>query len=88
YPSSFIDNIFRKFFSGYISSRSFLPFIGNEDQFLHMRIALSGQPSRQQSQVEMRIATLTTDDEHLIEELEEQTRSHHSRKKETKRISK
>ncbi|CAF3456222.1 unnamed protein product [Rotaria socialis] len=35
-----------------------------------MRIALSGQPSRQQSQVEMRIATLTTDNEHLIEELD------------------
>jgi hypothetical protein len=33
-----------------------------------MRIALSGQPSRQQSQVEMRIATLTTDDNHLTEE--------------------
>ncbi|CAF4939680.1 unnamed protein product, partial [Rotaria socialis] len=70
YPSSFIDKIFRKFFSGYISSRSFLPFIDNEDQFLHMRIALSGQPSRQQSQVEMRIASLTTNNEHLIEELE------------------
>ncbi|CAF5116575.1 unnamed protein product, partial [Rotaria magnacalcarata] len=35
-----------------------------------MRIALSGQPSRQQSQLEMRIATLTTDNEHLIEELD------------------
>ncbi|CAF4839534.1 unnamed protein product, partial [Rotaria socialis] len=34
-----------------------------------MRIALSGQPSRQQSQVEMRIASLTTNNEHLIEEL-------------------
>jgi hypothetical protein len=33
-----------------------------------MRIVLSGQPSRQQSQVEMRIATLTTDNEHLIKE--------------------
>ncbi|CAF3448468.1 unnamed protein product, partial [Rotaria socialis] len=31
-------------------------------------IALSGQSSRQQSEVEMRIATLTTDNEHLIEE--------------------
>ncbi|CAF3424348.1 unnamed protein product, partial [Rotaria socialis] len=70
YPSSFIDKIFRKFFSGYISSRSFLPFLDNEAQFLQMRIALSGQPSRQQSQVEMRIATLTTDNEHLIEELD------------------
>ncbi|CAF4490897.1 unnamed protein product, partial [Rotaria magnacalcarata] len=37
-------------------------------QFSQMRIALSGQPSRQQSQVEMRIATVTTDNEHLIEE--------------------
>ncbi|CAF4882350.1 unnamed protein product [Rotaria socialis] len=70
YPSTFIDKIFRKNFSGYISSRSFLSFIDNEDQFLHMRIALSGQPSRQQSQVEMRIATLTTDSDHLIEELD------------------
>ncbi|CAF3328478.1 unnamed protein product, partial [Rotaria socialis] len=33
-----------------------------------MCIALSGQPSRQQSQVGMRIATLTTDNEHLIQE--------------------
>ncbi|CAM4979639.1 unnamed protein product, partial [Rotaria socialis] len=70
YPSSFIDKIFRKFLSGYISSRSFLPFLDNEDQFLHMRIALSGQPRRQQSQVEMRIETLTTNNEHLIEELD------------------
>ncbi|CAM4845533.1 unnamed protein product [Rotaria magnacalcarata] len=35
-----------------------------------MRIALSGQPSRQQSQVEIRIASLTTNNEHLIEELD------------------
>ncbi|CAF4460300.1 unnamed protein product, partial [Rotaria magnacalcarata] len=68
YPSSFIDKTFRKFFSGFISSRSFLPFLDNEAQFIQMRIELSGQPSRQQSQVEMRIATLTTDNEHLIEE--------------------
>ncbi|CAF4829967.1 unnamed protein product, partial [Rotaria magnacalcarata] len=68
YPSSFIDKTFRKFFSGYISSRSFLPFLDNERQFSQIRIALSGQPSRQQSQVEMRIATLTNDNEHLIED--------------------
>ncbi|CAF4535240.1 unnamed protein product [Rotaria magnacalcarata] len=68
YPSSFIDKTFRKFFSDYISSRSFLPFLDNEAQFIQMRIALSGQPSRQQSQVELRIATLKTDNEHLIEE--------------------
>ncbi|CAF3730445.1 unnamed protein product [Rotaria socialis] len=42
YPSSFIDKTFRKFFSGYISSRSFLPFLDNERQFLQMRIELSG----------------------------------------------
>ncbi|CAF2193402.1 unnamed protein product, partial [Rotaria magnacalcarata] len=35
-----------------------------------MRIALSGQPSRQQSQVEMRIATLTSDNDHLVEDLD------------------
>ncbi|CAF2085198.1 unnamed protein product, partial [Rotaria magnacalcarata] len=68
YPSSFIDRTFRKFFSGYISSRSFLPFLDNETQFLQMRIALSGQPTRQQSQAEIRIATITIDNEHLIEE--------------------
>ncbi|CAF3997763.1 unnamed protein product [Rotaria magnacalcarata] len=39
-------------------------------QFLQMRITLSGQQTRQQSQVEMRIATLTTDDDHLTEELD------------------
>ncbi|CAF4709579.1 unnamed protein product, partial [Rotaria magnacalcarata] len=33
-----------------------------------MRIVLSGQPSRQQSQVEMRIATLTNDNDHLVED--------------------
>ncbi|CAF2161870.1 unnamed protein product [Rotaria magnacalcarata] len=70
YPSSFIDKTFRKFFSGYISSRSFLPFLDNERQFSQMRIALSGQPSRQQSQVEMRIATLTNDNDHLVEDLD------------------
>ncbi|CAF5216433.1 unnamed protein product, partial [Rotaria magnacalcarata] len=70
YPSSFIDKTFRKFFSGYISSRSFLPFLDNEAQFIQMRIALSGQPSRQQSQVEMRIATLTNDNDHLVEDLD------------------
>ncbi|CAF1560636.1 unnamed protein product, partial [Rotaria magnacalcarata] len=67
-PSSFIDKTFRKLFSDYISSRSFLPFLDNEAQFVQMHIELSGQPSRQQSQVEMRIATLTTDNEHLVEE--------------------
>ncbi|CAF4911003.1 unnamed protein product [Rotaria magnacalcarata] len=70
YPSSFIDKTFRKFFSGYISSRSFLPFLDNERQFSQMRIALSGQPSRQQSQVEMRIAALTNDNDHLVEDLD------------------
>ncbi|CAF4196070.1 unnamed protein product, partial [Rotaria magnacalcarata] len=50
YPSSFIDKTFRKFFSDYISSRSFLPFLDNEAQFIQMRIASSRQPSRQQSQ--------------------------------------
>ncbi|CAF3415897.1 unnamed protein product [Rotaria socialis] len=70
YPSSFIDKTFRKFFSDYISSRSFLPFLDNEAQFIQMRIALSGQPSRQQSQVEMRIATLTYDKDHLVEDLD------------------
>ncbi|CAF1599967.1 unnamed protein product, partial [Rotaria magnacalcarata] len=35
-----------------------------------MRIALSGQPSRQQSQVEMRIAALTNDNDHLVEDLD------------------
>ncbi|CAF3198709.1 unnamed protein product [Rotaria socialis] len=64
YPSSFMEKTLRKFFSDYISSRSFLPFLDNEAQFIQMRITLSGQ----QSQVEMRIATLTTDNEHLIEE--------------------
>jgi hypothetical protein len=33
-----------------------------------MCIAFSGQPTRQQSQVEIRIATVTTDNDHLIEE--------------------
>ncbi|CAF4872086.1 unnamed protein product [Rotaria socialis] len=70
YPSSFIDKTFRKFFSGHISSRSFLPFLDNERQFSQMRIALSGQQSRQQSQVEMRIATLTNDNDHLVEDLD------------------
>ncbi|CAF2199335.1 unnamed protein product, partial [Rotaria magnacalcarata] len=70
YPSSFIDKTFRKFFSGYISSQSFLPFLDNESQFSQMRIVLSGQPSRQQSQVEMRIATLTNDNDHLVEDLD------------------
>ncbi|CAF3889969.1 unnamed protein product [Rotaria magnacalcarata] len=68
YSFSFIDKTFQKFFSGCISSRSFLPFLNNEKQFSEMHHALSGQPSRQQSQVEMRIATLTTDNEHLIKE--------------------
>ncbi|CAF4272522.1 unnamed protein product [Rotaria magnacalcarata] len=68
YSSSFIDKTFQKFFSGHLSSRSFLPFLDNERQFLQMCIALSGQPSRQQSQVEMRIATISTDDDQLTEE--------------------
>ncbi|CAF2130273.1 unnamed protein product [Rotaria magnacalcarata] len=70
YPSSFIDKTFRKFFSDYISSRSFLPFLDNEAQFIQMRIASSRQPSRQQSQVETRIATLTNDNDHLVEDLD------------------
>ncbi|CAF3524730.1 unnamed protein product, partial [Rotaria socialis] len=70
YPSSFIDKTFRKFFSGYVTSQSFRPFFDNEAQFIQMRNGLSGQPSRKQSQVEMRIATLTNDNDHLVEDLD------------------
>ncbi|CAF3391732.1 unnamed protein product [Rotaria socialis] len=40
-----------------------------------MLIALSAQPSRQQSQVEMRIATISTDDDQLTEELDKKQES-------------
>ncbi|CAF3135016.1 unnamed protein product [Rotaria sp. Silwood2] len=68
YPTSFIKKAFGKFFSGCMESTSFLQILHNERQFLQMRTALSGRTSQHQSQFEMRIATVTTDNEHLRQE--------------------
>ena len=57
YPWSFIDKEFQKFFLPYQSSSSstgfspFLPFIRNEEEFLHMNRILLGQPTLRQTQV-------------------------------------
>ncbi|CAF3780799.1 unnamed protein product, partial [Rotaria sp. Silwood1] len=53
YPSSLIETQFRRFFSEYISSSSFLPYMDDEKQFLILRNTLLKQPTHRQSQVSM-----------------------------------
>ncbi|CAF1257713.1 unnamed protein product [Rotaria sp. Silwood1] len=53
YPSSLIETQFRRFFSEYISSSTFLPYMDDEKQFLILRNTLLKQPTHRQSQVSM-----------------------------------
>jgi len=85
YPSSFIDQQFRKFSLEYLSSSSFLPLIDNEKQYFLLHHKIIGQPTIQQSQVAMSITTATGnidfDQLNSIEEME----SIGSNKKSTKK---
>src|ERR1700722_2750163 len=69
YPSTFIDNQFRKFFFQYnISSSPFLPFSDDEKQFILMRNKLLGQPTHRQTQVAMNAATANIDNDQTDEQ--------------------
>jgi hypothetical protein len=63
YPSSFIDNQFQKYFSEYIGSSSFLPFITDGKQFRLLRHKIMGQPTPRQSQVAASAATANIDND-------------------------
>lgn len=63
YPSSFINEQFRKFLYEYIPITSFLPIINDEQQFEHMRQNILGQPTSQQSQVAISAATADLDND-------------------------
>ena len=57
YPSSFIDDQFRKFFNEYIGSSPFLPFTDNEKQLFLMRHEMVGEPTLRRSQVQTSATT-------------------------------
>ncbi|CAF3519163.1 unnamed protein product, partial [Rotaria socialis] len=67
YPSSFIEKQFRNFFSEYINSSSFLPFIDNETQFVAMRNKILNLPTVRQSQVSISAATADIDNDQTDE---------------------
>ncbi|CAF1524992.1 unnamed protein product, partial [Adineta steineri] len=63
YPSSFIDQQFHKFFDEFIYATSILSFIENEQQYIHLRHEILGQPTPQQSQTASRAATADVDND-------------------------
>ncbi|CAF3577975.1 unnamed protein product [Rotaria socialis] len=67
YPSSFVEKQFRNFFSEYINSSSFLPFIDNETQFVTMRNKILNLPTARQSQVSISAATADIDNDQTYE---------------------
>ncbi|CAM2730266.1 unnamed protein product, partial [Rotaria socialis] len=67
YPSSFIEKRFQNFFSEYINSSSFLPFIDNETQFVTMRNKILNLPTARQSQVSISAATADIDNDQTYE---------------------
>ncbi|CAF4940347.1 unnamed protein product [Rotaria magnacalcarata] len=73
YPSSFIEKQFRNFFSEYINSSSFLPFIDNETQFLTMHNKILNLPTARQSQVSISAATADIDNDQTDEPQNEPT---------------
>ncbi|CAF3604374.1 unnamed protein product [Rotaria socialis] len=72
-PSSFIEKQFQKFFSEYINSSSFLPFIDNETQFVTMRNKIRNLPTARQSQVSISAATADIDNDQTDEPQNEPT---------------
>jgi hypothetical protein len=85
YPSSFIDEQFRKFSLEYLSSSSFLPVIDNEKQYLLLHHKIIGQPTARQSQVAMSITTATGNIDFDQLNSTEDTESLGSNKKSTKK---
>ncbi|CAF3437083.1 unnamed protein product [Rotaria socialis] len=81
YPSSFIEKQFRNFFSEYINSSSFLPFIDNETQFVTMRNKLLNLPTARQSQVSLSAATADIDNDQTDDTHQEPTRAAHEQNK-------
>ncbi|CAF4861540.1 unnamed protein product, partial [Rotaria socialis] len=73
YPSSFIEKQFRNFFSEYINSSSFLPFIDNETQFVTMHNKILNLPTARQSQVSISAATADIDNDQTDEPQNEPT---------------
>ncbi|CAM4816819.1 unnamed protein product [Rotaria magnacalcarata] len=73
YPSSFIEKQFQNFFSEYINSSSFLPFIDNETQFVTMRNKILNLPTPRQSQVSISAATADIDNDQTDEPQNEPT---------------
>ncbi|CAF1322976.1 unnamed protein product [Adineta steineri] len=58
YPSGYIENQFQSFFSEYIDSSPFLPYIQHETQFFLMRQKLLSQPTTRQSQIVKHLASV------------------------------
>ncbi|CAF4546002.1 unnamed protein product, partial [Rotaria socialis] len=73
YPSPFIEKRFQNFFSEYINSSSFLPFLDNETQFVTMRNKILNLPTALQSQVSISAATADIDNDQTDEPQNEPT---------------
>ncbi|CAF3368967.1 unnamed protein product [Rotaria socialis] len=69
YPSTFIENEFKKYFSEYISNSPFLNFIDNENKYNHTRQKLLGLPTLRQSQVAMSAAQANIDNDEADDRL-------------------
>jgi hypothetical protein len=89
YPSSFIDEQFRKFSFEYLSSWSFLPFIDNEKQYSLLYHKLNSQPTTRQPHVAVNLTAAITGNIH-IDQLNstEETKSIESNKKTTNPMKK
>lgn len=61
YPSTFIDDQFERFFSEYIDTSSFLPYIADEHQFILAHRKILNVPTPRQSQVALSAAIADMD---------------------------
>ncbi len=87
YPSSFIDNQFENFFSQYIGTSSFLPYIYQEHQFTLIHHKIFGEPTPRQSQVAMSAATANLDNDQTDEDVEQRVAKETTQTTETKQTS-
>jgi hypothetical protein len=71
YPSTFIENQFRKFFPEQISTSPFLPFINDEEQFIILHKQFLNQPTTRQSQLLASATTANMEQDHTNNEPED-----------------
>lgn len=75
YPSTFIENEFKKYFSENISNSPFLNFIDDENKYNQTRQKILGQPTLRQSQVAMSAAQANIDNDEADAQLNQPNES-------------